>query len=212
MKQKPIETTLYSLSDTAPAPVERRDDERHLTLFRVGALVVGGHRELCLIKNISAGGMLIRAYCAMAPGTSLSVELKRGEAICGKVSWERGGNVGVAFDAPIDVIGLLTPGNDSPRPRMPRIAIRCIASVRQGAVGRSLYTRDVSQGGIKVESLQPLVIGEDVVVILPGLQPEPGVVCWQDSGCYGISFHRLLALEELVAWLQKQREQMRLAS
>jgi len=58
----PIETTLYSLGDAPPpAQAERRDGDRTLTLFRVGSLMIGKRRELCLIKNISAGGMLIRA-------------------------------------------------------------------------------------------------------------------------------------------------------
>ena len=79
MEEQPVETTLYSLSDNAPEPVERRDSERHLTLFRVGSVTIGERRELCLIKNISAGGMMVRAYCALEPDTRVSVELKRGE-------------------------------------------------------------------------------------------------------------------------------------
>ena len=209
MQNRPVETTLYSLSDTPPLPRERREDDRHLTLFRVGALLVDDHRELCLVKNISAGGMLIRAYCAMAPGMPVAIELKRGETIRGTVSWTRGCNVGIAFDAPIDVVGLLTPGTDSPRPRMPRIAVRCIASVRQGATSRSMFTRDVSQGGLKVESKWPLVVGEPAMVTLPGLQPEAGMVCWNDAGCYGIAFNRPLALADLVAWMHEQRERVR---
>lgn len=79
-------------------------------------------------------------------------------------------------------------------------------------MARSLYTRDVSQGGIKIESLHSFVIGEGVTVLLPGMQAEPGVVCWHDSGCYGISFNRVLALGHLVSWLQQQRDEMRQAS
>ena len=45
MEEQPVETTLYSLSDNAPEPVERRDIERHLTLFRVGSVTVGERRE-----------------------------------------------------------------------------------------------------------------------------------------------------------------------
>lgn len=209
MNLQPIETTQYSLSDALPSPLERRDDERFLTLFQVGAVIVGDHRELCLIKNISAGGMLIRAYSGMTPGTALSVELNRGEIIRGAVCWVRGVNVGVAFDAPIDIIDLLSPDNCSPRPRMPRIAVLCTVSVRQGTVSYQLSTLDVSQGGLKVESSQPLIVGEDVVVTLPGLPARMGVVCWQDGDCYGIRFNRLLALAELVAWLDQQRTRMR---
>jgi hypothetical protein len=60
VEELPIETTVYSMSATPPAKNIRRADKRHLTLFRVGTIVVGGSRELCLVKNISAVGELIR--------------------------------------------------------------------------------------------------------------------------------------------------------
>ena len=210
--EQPVETTLYSLSDGAPAPVERREGDRHLTLFRVGSVTIGDRRELCLIKNISAGGMLIRAYCALNPGTRLRVELKHGEQISGTVSWTRDSSAGIAFDKPVDVVELLAASMDGPRPRMPRVEIRCIASVREGSQVYGLLARDISQGGVKVEGSRNLSIGADVVVTLPGLPPQPGVVRWQEGGCYGITFNRLFALSELVAWLHDQRETLRKAS
>ena len=70
LDELPVETTLYSLRDSPPGPPERRAGERHLTLLRVGSLIIGDRRELCLIKNVSAGGMLIRAYCDIALGTA----------------------------------------------------------------------------------------------------------------------------------------------
>ena len=72
MEEQPVETTLYSLSDHTPDPVERRDGDRYLTLFRVGTIMVEDRRELCLIKNISAGGMMIRPYCKLESGTPVS--------------------------------------------------------------------------------------------------------------------------------------------
>ena len=107
MKVQPVEATLYSLSEAPPAPapdVNRREGERHMTLYRVGSLLVGQRRELCLIKNISAGGMMIRLYCSIAEGTAVTVELKSGHPISGKISWTRDHQAGVTFDQPIDVI------------------------------------------------------------------------------------------------------------
>ena len=213
MDERPLETTLYSLSDGPPAPLaERRDDERHLTLFRVGSVTIADRRELCLIKNISAGGMLIRAYSAVEVGTRLSVELKRGEQIQGTVSWVNDSSAGIAFDERIDVVELLASSMDGPRPRMPRVEIRCIASVRQGASVYGILARDISQGGIKLESALDLEIGSEVVVTLPGLATQQGVVRWRDNGTYGVTFNRLIALSELVAWLQGQRQALRKAS
>lgn len=212
MEEQPVETTIYSLTDEMPRADERRSDERHLTLFRVGSVTIGERRELCLIKNISAGGMLIRVYCLLEPGTRLAVELKQGEQIAATVNWMRDGCAGIAFDSPVDVVELLAASMDGPRPRMPRVEIRCIASVRQEAQVYGLLARDISQGGLKVETNRSLEIGSEVVVTLPGLSPQAGVVRWSEAGSYGITFNRLLALSELVGWLHDQRELLRQAS
>lgn len=204
-----MDTTLYSLAAGAPRPGDRRDGERHLTLFRVGSLTIGDRRELCLIKNISAGGMLIRAYCHIAPGTHLSVELKCGEPVPGTVRWVQGDNVGVEFDEPVDVVELLTISMSGPRPRMPRVEVDGLAWVRQGALVHRVHARDVSQGGIKIETLASLAPGEDVVVTLPGIEPQPGVVRWRDGDCYGITFNRVLPLPRLVSWIHEQRSRLR---
>ena len=209
MEEQPVETTLYSLSDRAPDPVERRDGERYLTLFRVGSVMIGDRRELCLIKNISAGGMMIRPYCTLEPNTAVSVELKRGEQISGIVSWVKDDSAGVTFDKQIDVVELLASSMEGPRPRMPRVEVRCIASVRQGASVYGMRARDISQGGLKVESNRDLEVGADVLVTLPGLPSKQAVVRWRDGSAYGITFQRLLALPELVDWLRGQRDLLR---
>lgn len=212
MDEHPVETTLYSLSAGVPRVSDRRSDERHLTLFRVGSVVVDDRRELCLIKNISAGGMLVRLYCSVQEGSRIAVELKRGEPLSGTVSWVRDNCAGIQFDDPVDVVELLSSSMEGPKPRMPRVEIRCIASVRNQAQVYGLLARDISQGGLKVETSRDIAIGSEVVVTLPGLAPRPGTVRWKHEGCYGITFNRLIALSELVAWLHDQRETLKQAS
>ena len=206
----PIETTLYSLGDAPPsAQAKRRDGDRTLTLFRVGSLMIGKRRELCLIKNISAGGMLIRAYCTIPAGTRLSIELKCGEAVDGTARWIKGDTVGVEFDALVDVVELLASSMEGPRPRMPRIAVDCIASIREGAEVYRVDTLDVSQGGLKIASERPFLIGGDVIVTLPGLPPFASTVRWHNEGCFGVTFNKILPLPLLVGWLHEQRQRLR---
>ena len=216
MDSQAVETTLYSLSDAPPMPdshsaslSERRDGERHMTLYRVGSIMVDDRRELCLIKNISAGGMMIRAYCTLVEGAVLSVELKSGQPIHGKVSWVRDQTVGIVFDEAIDVIEILSASMDGPRPRMPRIEVGGHATIREGANSLRVEVCDISQGGMKIKCETVFPTAVEVVVSLPGLTPQPGVTRWTDSGYTGITFHRLLPLSELVCWLQDQREGLR---
>jgi hypothetical protein len=212
---QPVETTLYSLSEAAPAPVgdgERRDGERHMTLYRVGSILVEDRRELCLIKNISAGGMMIRLYCSIADGTPVTVELKSGQPIGGSISWTRDQNAGITFDRPVDVIDILSTAMAGQRPRMPRIETQCHATLRDGSNVVRVLACDISQGGLKVRTDTQFPQGADVVVTLPGLEPQRGIACWSEGGYAGITFNRLLPLGELVAWLQQQRETQRSAN
>jgi len=212
VNSQPVETTLYSLSDAPPSPNpdgDRREGERHMTLYRVGSIVVENRRELCLIKNISAGGMMIRLYCAIANATQLTIELKSGQPIRGTVSWVKENHAGVTFDQPIDVIDILSASMNGPRPRMPRIETDCFATIRDGANALRVRTRDISQGGVKIECETLVPQGADLVISLPGLEPQRGIACWVEGGFVGVAFNRLLPLGDLVAWLQQQREYQR---
>ena len=204
MDNQAVETTVYSF-DEAPPKGRQPRAKRHLTLYRVGALTIGDRRELCLIKNVSAGGMLIRVYSAIAPGTRLSIELKQGEPVAGMARWADKDSVGVVFDAPIDVLSLIALRVEGPRPRMPRMEVGCTATIREGATVIRTKAVNVSQGGVQVHSSVDLPVGADVVVTLSGLAPERAVVKWRDGDCYGLAFNRVLAITQLVAWLQAQQ-------
>ncbi|QNM83021.1 PilZ domain-containing protein [Sphingomonas sabuli] len=201
MEELPIETTVFSMSPAPPADVNRRADERHLTLFRVGAIRFDGRRELCLVKNISAGGVLVRAYCTLRSGQPVAVELKEGQPVSGTVSWVKNSDAGITFDQRVDVLDLLKSSGDGPRPRMPRVEVHCVAFVREGATVHRAAIHNVSQGGVSVETVNPLTVGSDVTVTLPGLPPQGAVVRWQDGARYGINFNALLPLAGLVEWL-----------
>ena len=212
LDEQPVETTLYSLATLPPGMPERRNDERHMTLLRVGSLIIGDRRELCLIRNISAGGMLIRVYSAIAPDTRVAIELKQGEPVRGTILWSQDEFVGVSFDEPIDILSLISAPADAPRPRMPRLEVSCTAWVRDDAVVHRTRALNISQGGLRVETTNGLPAGAQVTVTLPGLAPEQGVVRWNDGQSCGITFNRVLALPHLVAWLGDQQERQRLAS
>lgn len=200
-----VQQTIYSLSTDAPALPDRRSGERYLSLLRVGALVVDGRRELCLVRNVSAGGMLIRPYSPIAAGTSVSVELKHGETVAGVAKWIENGLVGVAFDEPIDVVALLAPQESGPQPRMPRIELSCTAWVREDADIYRTRTINISQGGMCVEGDPRLQADAKVIVSLAGLEPIAGWVKWKDGDRYGIGFNRILAVNELMGFLRQQQ-------
>lgn len=206
MEQLPVETTTYSMSRKPPAELDRRQGDRHLTLFRVGAITIDGRRDLCLVKNVSAGGALIRTYSQVKPKTRVEIDLKEGQPIAAQVSWVKGTDAGIAFDHPVDILDLLKNSGDGPRPRMPRIELNCVTFVREGATVHRSILKNISQGGCSLESANELTLGSEVTVSLPGLPPQSGVVRWSRDGCYGISFNTVLPLVGLVEWLHGRQK------
>jgi hypothetical protein len=210
LDQQPVETTVYSLSETPPAAPDRRSEDRYLSLFRVGTLTIGNRRELCLIKNVSAGGMMIRPYCDVESGTRLSVELKQGEPVEGTAQWVKDDCLGVTFDKQIDVIALLS-AEDGPKPRMPRIEVDSDVSVRVEDAVYDARVENISQGGMKIECPARLPLGPQVVLRIDGLEACRAVVRWKNGNSYGVTFNKVLPLPMLVAWLQNKRELIRAA-
>ena len=71
-----IEETRFSFSDRVPGPPERRQQDRVVTILRVGTLIIESRRELCLIRNISTGGLLAHVYSPVEADQRVIVELK----------------------------------------------------------------------------------------------------------------------------------------
>lgn len=204
MSMRASEKTTFSLSDAVPQP-ERRTQRRHMTILRVGTIFIDGRRELCLIRNISAGGLMARVYSVLAKDDPVAVELKTDERIEGRISWSEGGNVGVAFNAPIDVEAMLasqTTLAKGLRPRLPRVEVDRLAILRVGAHAYGVSTRDISQGGVKIETDAPFTEGEDVVLTLDKFRPIQGVIRWYDDGLCGIAFNQVIPFHELMGWLR----------
>lgn len=204
VEDRTVETG-FSFSNAVPEPPERRSDQRHIKILRVGTLVIGERRELCLIRNISAGGMMAHVYSKLARGDRVNVELKATLPVSGIVVWVDGEEAGIKFDAPVDVAELLAnPAvlDNGWRPRTPRVEIDRMATMRAGARTYWVHARDISQSGVKVETEHPPAADTEVVLALDGLRPLQGIVRWSNDSSCGIAFNQLIPFGELIAWLK----------
>jgi hypothetical protein len=209
--QHVLEETTFSFSTSAPQP-DRRQHGRHLTILRVGALVIDGRRELCLIRNISGGGLMAHVYSQIELDQPLAVELKSDQLVSGRVIWVDEANIGIRFDEAIDVEEILAVQAVSAngwRPRLPRVEVDRLGTIRAGARTYAVSTCDISQGGVKVEIDQPLQPGEDVVFTPEKFRPVQGVVRWYHGGTCGISFNQVIPFHELMRWLRGDAENVR---
>lgn len=201
------EQTTFSLSNAPPRQPERRRQPRHITILRVGTVFLENRRELCLIRNISAGGMLAHIYSVVAEGQPVAVELKSNQRLSGTVSWIDGSNVGIRFDELVDVEDLLASQSamdNGWRPRLPRVEVDRLATVRVGSRTYGVSTRDISQGGVKIETDAPFEQGIEVVLTLDKFRPIHGVVRWYSEGLCGIAFNQVLPFRELIDWLRSR--------
>lgn len=202
--QHVLEETTFSFSTSAPQP-DRRRHGRHLTILRVGALIIDGQRELCLIRNISAGGLMAHVYSRIEVGQRLAVELKGDQAVTGQVAWVDEANIGITFDELVDVeeiLAIQSVAANGWRPRMPRVEVDRLATLRVGARTYAVTTCDISQGGVKVEIDQALQPGEDVVFTPERFRPVQGTVRWSEGGLCGISFNQVIPFHDLMRWLR----------
>lgn len=199
-----LSSTTFSLSPKVPAPPERRQGARQLATFRVGKLITEHSQELCLIRNISSGGLMAHVYSPRAIGQTVRVELKSDLQVAGEIMWIRGANIGVKFDDHIEVDEILAIQAQTKggwRPRAPRVEVEERARMRVGAKYYQVAIRDLSQGGVKVELGDVLAAGDEAVVTINGLSPVKGVVRWYRDSCAGISFNQAIPFDEITRWL-----------
>ena len=203
-----FESTTVSLSTAVPRPAERRDDERIPAMLRLGKMVdSNGQQQLIRIKNMSAGGVMAIVTHSPSVGDQVEIEVSS-QKIPATVVWTRDEMVGCKFDQNVD-LGELLAGRKPRlgfRPRPPRLAIACKASVKVGKVYYTVDVHDISLGGMKVEPIEEYCVGKKVVVVVESLRPIKGEVRWYSDRRAGIVFEKPLDFDELSEWVGKRLE------
>ncbi len=185
-------------------PSERRGDRRHLTILRVGKLITEGAQELCLIRNISSGGLKARVYTPKKVGQTVAVELKSDQEIPGTVQWIWGTDIGVQFHERVDVAAVLASEpvlTRGMRPRPPRLHLSTLAILRLRSELWGIGICDISQRGAKIEIDQKLEVGDEVVIVVGDFRPLTAIVRWSRKGIAGVEFKQTIPYGELSEWL-----------
>jgi hypothetical protein len=199
--------TIYSLSGDVPAAEAGQEGDDGA--LWPGALTSGSVRRACAVRKLSAGGAILHCDHDVEPGERLELELMNGEQLAGHVAWRRGGEVGLSFDTQIDVFAIIAqdivsqPGE---RRRMPRVELVCTALLEADGWTELVTTRDLSQGGVKIDVPHPLTAEQKVTVTVEGLRPVEGVVRWARGTLAGVAFLPELSWQELMLWLKERRK------
>jgi hypothetical protein len=192
----------------AAAEQERREQQRHATPLRVALLRTDAGQELCVVRNLSRGGLQGRVYCRFEPGARLSVELNPGDPIAATIVWCRDWHIGVEFLRAIDVdaaLGGSRTADHGRNIRMPRLEVTCPGRLQIGARAYPIRLCDISEGGAKVQMRTAMKKLSAATLTLPDLPPSSGYVRWVDGLRLGLGFHEPLPHDVLARWAETRR-------
>ena len=170
------------------------------------ALIVGGERRECAIRKISALGATLRGVTGEAPGAEVAVELATGQRPVGTIDWVAGGEAGIRFKQPIDMLALLNrtlisqPGE---RRTMPRVELRCHVGLKWGASLAAAMLRNISARGLQVEGDDLPPRDTFVSLFIDGLVVPAGEVVWRKGALAGIELREELRWSSLMPWVRE---------
>ncbi len=190
------------------ADQERRSEERGATVFRPVLIETEDFAGFCLVRNLSPRGLRGKVYTTFAPPQPITVQFTCAELVRGTLVWCKDGHVGVSFAQPIDVPRVLADLSqneiDGRISRSLRLPIQCTGEfVIEGRTHRA-DVQDISQRGLKVLSsyVRP---GEELTVVLEGLEKRKAIVRWSQAGMAGLNFLRPLSFCELAQWVVERQ-------
>lgn len=182
---------------------ERRAAAREIAVLRVAKLVTDRGEQICRVRNISPGGVMVEALGTFWSGEAAAIELKSGGKAAGRIAWVDEGRIGIAFAAPIDPDDILAIDPDHPS-RALRIAVSAEATLCLAGAFKRVAVEDIALGGVRIRYDDARAVGSKVFISLDELPSLAGTVRWQSAGFAGIAFEQPLALDVLAYWLASQ--------
>ncbi|MGN6154425.1 MAG: PilZ domain-containing protein [Sphingomicrobium sp.] len=174
--------------------------------FEGGVIHNSGFRQDCAIRKISTYGATVRAKVHNAPGEELTVELPSGQRTAATVEWARGGETGIRFAKPIDVLALINRNLVSQpieRRSMPRVEIRCGAFIKRGEEFVPATIRNISARGFQIEGDSLPAVGTYVSLFVEGLNVPPGEIAWRKDKLAGVELFEELSWASIMPWIRE---------
>lgn len=170
------------------------------------ALYEAGQPRACALRKISALGTTIRGAVTRVPGDEVAIELATGQRPAGTIDWVAGGEAGIRFKQPIDMLALLTrllvaqPGE---RRTMPRVELRCGVGVKWGSNLATATLRNISAQGLQIEGEGLPPRDSFVSLFIDGLIVPAGEVVWRKGALAGIELIDEINWSSLMPWIRE---------
>lgn len=173
--------------------------------FDPGAIIIGGSRQACSIRKISALGITVGSTLSPALGEPASVELPTGQRAAGRIAWTGRDEIGVRFDDSIDVIALLNRklvSQARERRTMPRLEVRCPVHLKSGGQFSLATLRNISARGLQIEGGELPATGAFVSPFVEGINLPSGELIWKHGKVAGIELFEELSWTSIVPWVR----------
>ncbi len=184
-------------SEDAASAGDMRAAPRASVVIRAAKLIAGQRELLCIIRNISRTGLMIRAFEPLPKTEGLILETETGACHEVDLIWTDGLQAGLRFRAPIEVEGFLK-DTEKPFSRRPvRLATTLVAEVRTDgglALGRIV---NISRSGAQIECARHLALDERVCLSISGMPLIAARIRWRSKPFYGVTFENAFRLDEL---------------
>jgi hypothetical protein len=162
-------------------------------------------RRQCSIRKISPLGATICGQLPKTPGDQIAIELVTGQRPAGIVEWVKGGETGIRFNQPVDVLALINRNLVSQpieRRTMPRVELRCPIYFQCGGSLSPAVMRNVSARGMQIEGEQLPAAGTYISLFLEGLIIPPGEVAWMNGGLAAVELFEELSWSSIMPWIR----------
>lgn len=191
------------LTDHAPAPIDdhpldrapdRRADRRVISAFRPGCVLVEGRMLLGLIRNLSAGGVMIELEEALEPGTRVRYFWDETNIIDAVVAWSEGRSHG------LDNAQAARPFANPFPYRSVRVPCAMRAEIFANGLCHHAALENLSLGGMRVSGFRA-PRGALLTVGLGEVELANASVRWCRGDETGIRFERPLTRAQLASIL-----------
>lgn len=188
------------------AGAELRGAERFKTMMRTAKLIGLTGEFLAVIRDVSDTGLKLKLFHPV-PEERMALELADGSHFFIEKVWEREGEAGFRFSAPIDVANFLTVLGRKDDGRI-WLNARIPGTLTLGNIKIRMTIYSISGSGADLESGAILDVGDHVVLDSEGLPQRRARIGEIHPSHYRIEFENVLRLDDLaqIIWAAPRQE------
>ncbi|MXP26795.1 hypothetical protein GRI39_12190 [Altererythrobacter indicus] len=173
---------------------ERRDEQRHITIYRPCCVeTASGDCCIGIIRNISDSGAQIETPCLAPVGSQLTYFWDGGPVFKAEVVWAHDGRIGLHNITVEEVAG----AGHFPA-RAIRVPTDLPATIWHGSGCCSVRAHNISQKGVMVLGLSPLIGNTLVTVEIGGFSFPQASIRWREGRKAGIGFEKSVPIKCLM--------------